>query len=47
MCKWLLNGDADGVAMTLTTGHHGAMNILAPRGGYRGMGVLVIYEIAD
>ena len=31
MCKWLLNGDADGVAMTLTTAHHFAGNIMYPR----------------
>ena len=33
MCKWLMNGDDDGVAVTLTTGHHRALNILYPRGG--------------
>ena len=27
MCKWLLNGDNDGVAMTLTTAHHFAGNM--------------------
>ena len=47
MCKWLLNGDSDGVAMTLTTAHHFAGNIMYPRQGYREMGVLVIYELAD
>ena len=40
MCKWLLNGDNDGVAMTLTTAHHFAGNIMYPRQGYREMGVL-------
>ena len=39
MCKWLLNGDNDGVAMTLTTAHHFAGNIMYPRQGYREMGV--------
>ena len=48
MCKWLLNGVTLDCAMTLTTGHHRALNILYPRGGgYREMGVLVIYELAD
>lgn len=22
MCEWLMNGETDGVAMTLTTAHH-------------------------
>ena len=47
MCKWLLNGDADCVEMTLTTAHHFAGNILFPREGYRESGVIVIYELAD
>ena len=48
MCKWLLNGVTLDCAMTLTTGHHRALNILYPRGGgYREMGVLVIYELTD
>ena len=50
MCKWLMNCVSTGCAMTLTTGHHRALNILYPRwggGGYREMGVLVIYELAD
>ena len=47
MCEWLMNGVSPDCAMTLTTGHHRAMNILYPRGGYREMGVLVIYELAD
>ena len=33
MCKWLMNGVSTGCAMTLTTGHHRALNILYPRGG--------------
>lgn len=32
MCKWLLNGVTLDCAMTLTTGHHRALNILYPRG---------------
>lgn len=47
MCKWLLNGYDNGVAMTLTTAHHFAGNILFPREGYRESGVIVIYELAD
>ena len=47
MCEFILNGVTLDCEMTLTTGHHRAMNILAPRGGYREMGVLVIYELAD
>ena len=46
MCKWLLNGVTLDCAMTLTSGHHRALNILYPR-GRREMGVLVIYELAD
>ena len=47
MCEFLLNGVTLDCAMTLTTGHHRALNILYPRGGYREMGVIVIYELAD
>lgn len=46
-CKWLINGETDGIAMTLTTAHHFAGNIMYPRQGYREMGVLVVYEFAD
>ena len=42
--KYLLNGCGD-VASTLTTGHHRGMNIVAPKGGHKEMGVLeVLYE---
>ena len=38
MCEWLMNGVSTGCAMTLTTGHHRALNILYPRGGVSGNG---------
>ena len=41
--KYLLNGCGD-IACTLITAHHRAMNIIAPEGGRREMGVLEIYE---
>ena len=47
MCEFPLTTEEDGTAITLTTSHHFAGNILYPRGGYREMGVLVIYELAD
>lgn len=41
---YLLNGCGD-AGSTLTTGHHRGMNIIAPKGGHKEMGVLeVIYE---
>lgn len=41
---YLLNGCGD-VASTLTTGHHRGMNIVAPKGGHKEMGVLeIVYE---
>jgi hypothetical protein len=44
---YLLNGCGD-VASTLTTGHHRGMNIVAPKGGHKEMGVLEIrYEHKD
>lgn len=36
----LLNGDKDGNASTLTTGHHYEGNITNPKGGHKQMGVL-------
>ena len=39
-----MNADADGCAVTLTTAHHYGGNIVTPRGGYREMGVMEIYE---
>ena len=39
-----MNTDADGCAVTLTCAHHYAGNIIAPRQGFREMGVMVIYE---
>lgn len=47
MCEWPLVTEADGTAIALTTTHHFAGNILYPRQGYREMGVLVVYELAD
>lgn len=45
--RYLLNGCGD-VASTLTTGHHRGMNIVAPKGGHKEMGVLeIVYEQAD
>lgn len=42
--RYLLNGCGN-VASTLTTGHSRAMNIVAPKGGHKEMGVLeIIYE---
>lgn len=44
---YLLNGCGD-VASTLTTGHHRGMNIIAPKGGHKEMGILEIrYEHKD
>lgn len=40
----VMNADADGCAVTLTTAHHYAGNIIAPRQGFREMGVMVITE---
>ncbi len=49
--KWIgtkqfvfINTDVDGCAVTLTTAHHYAGNIIAPRYGFREMGVMVIAE---
>lgn len=39
-----LNTDADGCAVTLTTAHHYAGNIVTPRQGFREGGVIVVYE---
>lgn len=38
----LLNGDKDGNASTLTTGHDRARNITEPKGGHKQMGVMEI-----
>lgn len=44
---YLLNGCGD-AASTLTTGHHRCMNIIAPKGGHKEMGILEIrYEYKD
>lgn len=49
--KWIgttrlivMNADSDGCCVTLTCAHHYAGNIIAPRQGFREMGVMVIYE---
>ncbi len=39
-----MNADEDGCGVTLTTAHHYAGNIIAPRQGFREMGCLVIEE---
>ena len=39
-----MNTDEDGCIPTLTTAHHYAGNIIAPRQGFRESGVLYIYE---
>lgn len=41
--RYILN-DLDGVACTLTGVHFYAGHITHPRGGYREMGVLEVYE---
>lgn len=40
----LLNGDSEGNASTITTGHDCALNITQPKGGHKQMGVLEIAE---
>ena len=40
----VMNSDTDGCAVTLTTAHHYAGNIIAPRQGFREMGVMYVYE---
>lgn len=40
---YLINGVEDW-ACTITTGHDRALNILAPKGGHKQMGVLYEYE---
>lgn len=49
--KWIntrrlvvMNVDNDGCSMTLTCAHHYGGNIIAPRQGFREMGVKEIYE---
>ena len=49
--KWIgtrrlvvMNADSDGCCVTLTCAHHYAGNIIAPRDGFREMGVKDIYE---
>ena len=51
IAKWVgarrlvvMNADADGCGVTLTCAHHYAGNIIAPRDGFREMGVLEIDE---
>jgi len=39
-----MNADSEGCAVTLTCAHHYAGNIIAPRQGFREMGVMCIYE---
>lgn len=45
----LINGTADGLASTLTTGHDRAKNITEPKGGHKQMGVkeTIIYETKE
>lgn len=40
----VMNTDDDGCIPTLTTAHHYAGNIIAPRQGFREVGVMCIYE---
>ena len=40
------NADSDGCSVTLTCAHHYAGNIIAPRQGFKEMGVKCIYETA-
>ena len=40
----VMNADTDGCCVTLTCAHHYAGNIIAPRDGFREMGVAEIYE---
>ena len=40
----VMNADDDGCCVTLTCAHHYAGNIIAPRQGFREMGVTEIYE---
>ena len=40
----VMNADTDGCCITLTCAHHYAGNIIAPRDGFREMGVKEIYE---
>jgi len=40
----LVNGDSEGNASTITTGHDRALNITQPKGGHKQMGVLEIAE---
>lgn len=39
-----MNADDDGCCVTLTCAHHYGGNIIAPRQGFREMGVKEIYE---
>lgn len=45
----LINGTADGLASTLTTGHDNAKHITEPKGGHKQMGVkeTIIYETKE
>lgn len=40
----VVNADNDGCSVTLTCAHHYGGNIIAPRQGFREMGVMEIYE---
>ena len=40
----VMNAAPDGCSVTLTCAHHYAGNIIAPRDGFREMGVKHIYE---
>jgi hypothetical protein len=40
----VMNADDDGCSVTLTCAHHYGGNIIAPRQGFREMGVKEIYE---
>ena len=40
----VINTDEDDCIPTLTTAHHYAGNIIAPRQGFRESGVLYVYE---
>lgn len=42
-----LNADGDGCAVTLTTAHHFAGNIVSPRQGFREMGAIVITDMDE
>lgn len=45
--RYILNADADGVAVTLTCVHFCWAHITHPRGGFREMGVLEVTDEDD